>query len=128
MPRKRLSKEDIAKATEMKKSGCLDKDIAAYMGVRPETFSRWINNPKSDNQNQLAQALKRVETEYKANLLKIIYNAGVCGTWQAAAWLLERKYPHEYARQDRVKPDTNVDKAPCILLGVEPKAIDDKGV
>lgn len=128
MPKPRLTKEDVAKAAEMKRSGCLDKDIAAYIGVRPETFSRWINNPKSENQNQLAQALKRVETEYKANLLKIIYNAGVGGTWQAAAWLLERKYPHEYARQDRIKADAKVEQAPCVLLGVEPKAIDDQGV
>ena len=112
MPRPKLTRDDIDKAREMKRAGSLDKDIAAYIGVRPETFSRWINDPKSENQRQLGQALKEVESEYKASLLKIIFNTGVGGAWQAAAWLLERKYPQEYARQERVRAEAKVESVP----------------
>lgn len=115
MPRPKLTKEDIAKAEELKSAGVLDKDIAAYIGVRADAFSKWVNHPKSDNQRQLSQALKRVEANYKANLLKIIYNNAAEKTWQAAAWLLERKYPDEFARTERVKADAKVEQVPQIV-------------
>ena len=101
VPKPRCTKEAIKTAVELKRRGANDKDIAAALLVRPETFSRWINHPQSDNQSQLSQALQKVEAEYKANILAGIYNAGAKGQWQAFAWILERKYPQEYARQER---------------------------
>ena len=101
MSKEKCTKEAIEVAVKLKKRGALDKDIAAALLVRPDTFSKWINHPKSDNQRQLSQALKTVEAEYKASLLTIIYNNAVSRDWKAAAWLLERKYPQEYARQER---------------------------
>ena len=97
----KCTQEAIETAVSLKKRGALDKDIAAAVGVRPDTFSKWINHPRSENQRQLSQALKTVEADYKASLLTIIYNSAVSKDWKAAAWLLERKYPHEYARQER---------------------------
>lgn len=111
MPRARCTREAVERAVELKKRGALDKDIAAALLVRPDTFSKWINHPKSENQLQLSQALKRVEADYKASLLTIIYNAGVNGSWQAAAWILERKYPHEYARQERPRIEEKREEA-----------------
>ena len=111
----KLTKEDIPVAVEMKRAGVLDKDIAAYIGVRPDTFSKWVNHPKTENQRQLSQALKKEESSYKANLLKLIYNNAVERDWKAAAWLLERKYPDEFARTERVRADARVEQVPQIV-------------
>lgn len=101
---RRLTKEDVAEAARMKRSGVMHKDIAAYIGVSEYTFSRWLNHPKTENQRQLAQAMKKAEVKRKQNLLAVIQRASVEGknpSWQAAAWLLERQYPDEFGRRDR---------------------------
>lgn len=104
----------------MKRAGVLHKDIAAYLGVSEFTFSRWINDPKSENQRQLAQALKKGEAERKRDLLSMIYNAATSPQrWQAAAWLLERQYPDEFAQQQRVKAEAEVEVAPAFYFDPE---------
>mgnify|MGYP001124605888 FL=1 len=61
----------------------------AEKGVEPYA-ERWIEIQKSE-----AQAIVR-------NLFNI-QNAANSGTWQASAWILERKYPEKYARKDFVQ-------------------------
>ena len=96
--REKLTKEGIEDALRLCRVGMTDKDIAAYLGVAPETYSRWINHPRTDNQRQLCQAMKKGEVERKATLVGRIMDASG-DSWQAAAWLLERKYPQEYAKR-----------------------------
>lgn len=105
----------------MKKAGVWHKDIAAYIGVSEETFSRWINHPKTANQRQLSQALKKAESERKASLLTMIYNAATSPrTWQAAAWLLERQYPDEFAKRPAAIPEEQkTDDIPIIVFEPE---------
>ena len=115
MSRAKLTKADIREAEKMKAAGCLNKDIAAYIGVAEETFSRWVNHPKTENQRQLGQSLKRAEAKRKRDLLGMIYNAAASQTdakWQAAAWLLERQYPDEFAQRQRVQAEAKVEAAP----------------
>lgn len=110
MSREKLSSEGVKEAVKLTKMGLLDKDIAAYFNVTPETFSRWINHPRTDNQRQLCQALKKAEVERKGALLGRILKASD-ETWQAAAWLLERRYPAEFAKPVRPVEDTHLAKA-----------------
>lgn len=97
----KCTREAVELAERLKRDGANDKDISAAVGVRPETFSTWKNHPRTDNQRQLAEALKKAEADYKNALLAVIMKAGRERDWKAAAWLLERKYPAEYARQTR---------------------------
>ena len=124
MSKPKLMKDDIAQAVKMRKAGVLQKDIAAYIGVAEETFSRWVNHPKTDNQRQLSQALKKAEAERKKNLLGIIMNAaiGSPSRWQAAAWLLERQYPAEHGQRQRQQVEAKVEAAP--LFTFDPDAAD----
>lgn len=104
--REKLTKEGIEDALRLCRVGMTDKDIAAYLGVAPETYSRWINHPRTDNQRQLCQAMKKGEVERKATLVGRIMDASD-DSWQAAAWLLERKYPQEYAKAQRIMDTTD---------------------
>lgn len=61
----------------------------AEQGVEPYA-DRWVEIQKSE-----AQAVVR-------NLFNIQQSANN-GTWQASAWILERKYPEKYARKDTVQ-------------------------
>lgn len=99
MPKPKLNKEGIATAVRLKKGGANNKDIAAALGIHERTFYKWINDPKSENQRQLGQELKRAEADYKNALLAIIAKSAKERDWKAAAWLLERKYPQEYSRR-----------------------------
>lgn len=99
MPKPKLNKDGIATAVRLKKGGANNKDIAAALGIHERTFYKWINDPKSENQRQLGQELKRAEADYKNALLAIIAKSAKERDWKAAAWLLERKYPQEYSRR-----------------------------
>lgn len=101
MSKEKLHKEDIPVCVKLKKRGLNDKDIAAYLGVRRETFSQWVNHPRTENQTNLSNALKKAEADAKAAMLTAIQKASMePKTWQAAAWWLERKYPEEFARPE----------------------------
>lgn len=101
MPKEKLHKEDIPECVKLKRAGINDKDIAAYIGVSPCTFSVWINNPKTENQSKLSKALKKAEAEAKALALSKIQEAGFKkNNWQALAWWLERKFPDEFGRPE----------------------------
>lgn len=101
MAKEKLKQEYIQECVKLKRAGVNDKDIAAYIGVRPETFCRWLGNPKTELQHQLRQSLKKAESEAKAAALSKIQEAGMKkGNWQALAWWLERKFPREFARPE----------------------------
>lgn len=98
----KLTQDGIRTAIKYCRAGLPDCQIAAILGVTRETYSRWINHPKTENQRQLAHALKKADAEREANLVSRIMRASD-DTWQAAAWLLERKYPERYARPDEAR-------------------------
>lgn len=102
----KLTQDGIRTAIKYCRAGLPDCQIAAILGVTRETYSRWINHPKTENQRQLAHALKKADAEREANLVSRIMRASD-DTWQAAAWLLERKYPERYARPTRPDDDTD---------------------
>lgn len=122
--REKLTKEGIKDAIKLCRVGMTDKDIAAYLGVAPQTFSRWINHPSTENQRELCEAMKKGEVERKAALVMRVMEASD-KSWQAAAWLLERKYPQEYAKAQRIMDttDTAVLKAAKELVLSVPSSI-----
>lgn len=46
--------------------------------------------------------MRQKEIEFKTDQVKIIQKAAQ-RSWQAAAWLLERKYPNEYTNRVRIE-------------------------
>ena len=100
--RPKLTKELVKKAIALKSDGMSDKDICIACGVSQTAFYRWQENGgKSDLQRELVEGLKKAESDYKGALLRSIKEQGE-KDWRALCWLLERKYPEEYSRVDRV--------------------------
>ena len=101
--RPKLTKELVKKAISLKSDGMSDKDICIACDVSQSAFYRWQENGgKSDLQKELVEGLKKAESNYKGALLRSIKKQGE-KDWRALCWLLERKYPAEYARQDRIQ-------------------------
>ena len=51
------------------------------------------------------EALKNAEADFKRALLRSIRKAGRDKDWKAHAWMLERIYPGEFGRVDRVQAE-----------------------
>ena len=90
----KLTPEILAEVEKLAAVGLTDKAIAEYIGVKPETFSRW------KKKSQFNQALQKARAKKKAWLLEKIREAGE-KAWQAYAWMLERMAPDEYGMRMR---------------------------
>ena len=125
MAKPKCTQELIDKAAELKRHGLTNRDICQAVGIAEQTFYRWINKPTNRLHRSLNEALKKAEAEYKGELLESIMETATRKKnpqWTAAAWLLERKYPDEYAQTTRKNEDAGED-APQIVLGVTVQAV-----
>lgn len=125
MAKPKCIQELIDKGAEMKRRGLTNRDICQAVGIAEQTFYRWINKPANRLHRSLSEALKKAEAEYKGELLESIMETATRQKnpqWTAAAWLLERKYPDEYAQTTRKNEDVGED-APQIVLGVTVQAV-----
>lgn len=91
--------EVINDAFKLKKNGMNNKDICAYLGINETTFYRWMNDFQDEMHCKFRESLKKAESEYKSALRSYILKAAENKDWKAAAWMLERQYPEEYARK-----------------------------
>ena len=107
--KEKLTKDGIQTALRLCRAGLPDCQIAAALGVRAETFSIWRNHPKTENQTQLSKAMKKADAAREAALVTRIMRASD-DTWQAAAWLLERRYPDRYAKPVRPVEDRSAER------------------
>lgn len=67
---------------------------AKYGGVSEDSIARW-----RAKYADFAEAIKEAEGGAAVGWLARIEQAAKDGTWQAAAWKLERRYPEQYGRQ-----------------------------
>ena len=103
MARTKLTYEMVEVAAELRASGLCDADVAAGMGVHRATLYRWLAEPDTEVKRALCalcDRLKKANAGFKRTMLSAIRDASEEGpeNWTAAAWLLERKWPQEYAR------------------------------
>jgi len=104
MPKKAIKmtaavEKRIAKAIRM---GATYAMAAQYGGISYHTFRLWMNEGEkpdaSDEFRDFHDAIRAAEAHAVVHLLSKIEAAASSGTWQAAAWKLERRYPHDYGR------------------------------
>lgn len=115
-----MKKDDeiLAKLVELISTGVSYQNAAIAVGIGKTTLARW----KKEDQ-EFRAALKRAEAQAHARAVKCISDQWD-KSWQSAAWWLERRYPHKYAK--RALPPLAETQSPlqnCIVidLGKPPK-------
>ncbi len=82
-------------------NGGTDRAAALRAGIDPRTLRRWKQQGGDGEEPYAAflAAYEKAEGDFALRHLLLIGKAGTDGTWQASAWLLERRYPEEYGRK-----------------------------
>jgi transposase-like protein len=91
------TREAIAAALEVAKSGLPLRFIAAGAHVSVETLSRWREDDPEFNQRLESARLEGVKQKWDQILAA---GRGPEGSWQAISWALERGFPAEFGRPE----------------------------
>tara|TARA_R110000823_G_scaffold83274_4_gene187994 strand:+ start:1208 stop:1651 length:444 start_codon:yes stop_codon:yes gene_type:complete len=95
----KLTDETQAKFSEGIRLGMTYKLAAAYCGISEAVVYKWKREAEAGHERQMefVKAIKGAEGVNAAKALACIERAAQDGSWQAAAWILERR--HEYRRE-----------------------------
>ena len=74
-----------------------------YGGIDKRTFLTWLVEEEQKGDNSTYLSIKTAEADAVMNWLGMLEVAGQQGTWQAAAWLLERRHPEHYGKRTRLE-------------------------
>jgi transposase len=76
--------------------GLKSADAAAYAGITESTYYRWMAQARNGAGDPRLQLLLKVVGESKAACVEknlvIVQEAAMNGSWQASAWILERRF------------------------------------
>lgn len=115
-PALKLTDEVHAKIVEQLASGCTLEVAARAAGVTKRTLASWLAKGRDAEQAEaegrrltadarrclaLLYAAEEARAKVEVRALATIRKAMVDGTWQAAAWYLERTHPDRYAAKRR---------------------------
>lgn len=100
--------ERICQAIEL---GATYELAAQYGGITYDTFNTWRKNKR-----EFLEAINAAEGKGATKWLAKIEQAASDGAWQAAAWKLERRYPHSYGRTVNETQHTGKDGAPLTII------------
>lgn len=82
--------------------GLTQRQIAHILNVGESTLSIWKSSD-GKLEEKFQRALSRGEAEGVRRRLARIEKAGKKGSWQADAWILERRQPEQFGRNDRMR-------------------------
>ena len=98
----KLTPETTKKLIDAIKIGATYEHASQYAGISYPTLRRWMVAGEKANKGEyhdFYNSVKKAESDAVVISLAEIKKAVQDGTWQAAAWLLERRYPNDYGRQ-----------------------------
>src|SRR5687768_14410785 len=91
--RSKYTPDVVKRLTDAIKLGATYELACNYAGIHIDTFCHWRNT-----RPEFSEAVKEAEGAGAVGWLARIEQAAQAGTWQAAAWKLERRYPEQYGR------------------------------
>lgn len=105
--KKKLNKELIKELCGHIENGNTNKDSCLLCGVSESMFYEWLQNAekhiaegKNTIEVELLESVKKAQAKFKDFHLQRISIASK-DDWKASAWILERKFPADYAKTDR---------------------------
>ncbi len=106
----KLNKELIEKAHRLISEGHYAVVVCTYLGIDESTFYKWINKAKQDievNKKSIYveffQSINEAEAKAEMRHLQNIAKSANDGTWQASAWLLERKHKNRWSNKQEIQ-------------------------
>lgn len=98
----KLTEATVTKLEQAIALGATYEDACRYAGINYETFRRWMRRGERASRGEFRAFVERIrDAEARATIgwLAKIEQAANNGSWKAAAWKLERRYPERYGRQ-----------------------------
>lgn len=116
-----LNQDMIKRVATAVRMGANKEMAMMYGGASFDAYNKWVKlardlrkempdrelNEREVLALELLETVEKAEAEAVVGWLAKIEQAANAGTWQAAAWKLERRYPRDYGRsvQEVVGPD-----------------------
>ena len=96
-------------------AGCSRTAAAEAARVGRATLMRWLRRGLEGEQpfRDFRDRMKKAEAEAESAMVAVIRSAAEGGTWQAAAWWLERRRPKTYA----LRRETRDVPSPLVIGG-----------
>tara|TARA_R110002153_G_scaffold84197_1_gene210998 strand:+ start:581 stop:1372 length:792 start_codon:yes stop_codon:yes gene_type:complete len=120
-PDMRTDKKKVAMILQYVTAGNPYAHVCWLVGIDESTFYRWMKEGKSSPIGTISKnfydKVKKANGEAAHRNVMRIQKA--VGGWQASAWFLERRFPQDYGRTDRVQLGSEPDK---------PVLIEERGV
>lgn len=113
MPVSKLNTETHNTIVESIRAGSYQTVAAQRAGINPNTYRNWYErgemeeariaegfepNPDEAKYLQFMKDIDVARAQAEIESVKVIREAGRNGTWQAAAWYLERSFPQRWAK------------------------------
>lgn len=113
-----LNQQRLEAITTMLRAGAYIDDACKSVGISNTTFYNWLQRgnvqrerlnagletePKEEPFLQFLEAVETADAEGIIGHLMNIDHAAKNGTWQASAWILERKQPRKWGRFERTE-------------------------
>lgn len=83
--------------------GLTIEDACSYSGLPSSTYHDYMDRGKrareagkGDEYSRFSERVEKAKAEFVRNNVAIIQKAAMTRSWQAAAWLLERRRPKDY--------------------------------
>jgi transposase len=122
----KLTPELLDRITLAIRAGNYAKTACEMVGIGETTFYRWMEEGEKDTGKkefrEFRESIKRAEAEAEVRSVALIRQAADGGTWQAAAWYLERKHGDRWGRNDKIRQEvTGANGAPVSISLEEAK-------
>jgi transposase len=108
MAKTKLTPEVQDRIVAALRAGNYQETAAAYAGISAKTFYEWLNRgeseePKEEAFRNFREAVEKAKADAEVRDIALIDKAAHDGSWQAAAWKLERKFPNRWGRVTRTE-------------------------
>jgi hypothetical protein len=119
MPRKRgdavLSfpqEEQVEELCQLLRLGNYVSTACGYTGIPERSVYNWLREGQTEDARPWVEQFTKRVMEARAHSqvanLQVVQRAAANGTWQAAAWFLERSNPHQWGLRSRHEVDIRV--------------------
>jgi len=109
----KFTPEVRARIIQALQAGNYQDTACAFAGIAPATYYRWMADaelPDADKELvEFREEVIKARAEAEIRNVAQIQLAAQEGTWQAAAWYLERSHPNRWGRYQRVDVDVTVE-------------------